>query len=150
MSLVTTARFLAGQRRLLRQSTRAVLPLPTGPAMPTRYARMLLDGIITANEADCALYESSRRLCCLHRGTARREHAGSHYRRGSRKSARSGRVGIGGKPRDGGTVDGGRDRGHSRSLRTSHRVKRADLLRHLKKHGCEFLREGNNHTVYVN
>jgi mRNA interferase HicA len=29
-------------------------------------------------------------------------------------------------------------------------VKRRDLLRHLEKHGCEFLREGANHTVYVN
>jgi predicted RNA binding protein YcfA (HicA-like mRNA interferase family) len=29
-------------------------------------------------------------------------------------------------------------------------VKRTDLLRHLEAHGCEFLREGGNHTVYVN
>jgi mRNA interferase HicA len=29
-------------------------------------------------------------------------------------------------------------------------VKRADLIRHLKRSGCEFLREGSNHTVYVN
>jgi mRNA interferase HicA len=29
-------------------------------------------------------------------------------------------------------------------------VKRRDLLRHLEKHGCEFLREGGNHTIYVN
>jgi len=29
-------------------------------------------------------------------------------------------------------------------------VKRADLIRHLERHGCEFLREGGNHTVYVN
>jgi hypothetical protein len=25
-------------------------------------------------------------------------------------------------------------------------MKRRDLLRHLEKHGCEFLREGGNHT----
>jgi mRNA interferase HicA len=29
-------------------------------------------------------------------------------------------------------------------------MKRIDLVRHLEKHGCEFLREGSNHTVYVN
>ena len=29
-------------------------------------------------------------------------------------------------------------------------MKRRDLIRHLKTHGCEFLREGGNHTVYVN
>ena len=26
----------------------------------------------------------------------------------------------------------------------------ADLIRHLERHGCEFLREGSNHTIYVN
>ena len=29
-------------------------------------------------------------------------------------------------------------------------MKRKDLMRHLEKNGCEFLREGTNHTVYVN
>jgi predicted RNA binding protein YcfA (HicA-like mRNA interferase family) len=29
-------------------------------------------------------------------------------------------------------------------------VKRRDLLRHLDRCGCELLREGANHTVYVN
>jgi mRNA interferase HicA len=29
-------------------------------------------------------------------------------------------------------------------------MKRRDLLRHLERHGCEFLREGGAHTVYVN
>ncbi len=29
-------------------------------------------------------------------------------------------------------------------------MKRADLVRHLEQHGCEFLREGGRHTVYVN
>jgi predicted RNA binding protein YcfA (HicA-like mRNA interferase family) len=29
-------------------------------------------------------------------------------------------------------------------------VKRSDLIRHLEAHGCEFLREGGNHTVYIN
>jgi mRNA interferase HicA len=29
-------------------------------------------------------------------------------------------------------------------------VKRRALLQHLKRHGCEFLREGTRHTVYVN
>ena len=29
-------------------------------------------------------------------------------------------------------------------------MKRRDLIRHLESHGCEFLREGGNHTVYVN
>ncbi len=29
-------------------------------------------------------------------------------------------------------------------------MKRRELIKHLKKHGCEFLREGGNHTVYVN
>jgi mRNA interferase HicA len=30
------------------------------------------------------------------------------------------------------------------------RMKWRDLLRHLEKHGCELLREGSNHTIYVN
>ena len=29
-------------------------------------------------------------------------------------------------------------------------MKRRDLVRHLEQHGCELLREGANHTVYVN
>jgi predicted RNA binding protein YcfA (HicA-like mRNA interferase family) len=29
-------------------------------------------------------------------------------------------------------------------------VKRRDLIRHLEVHGCELLREGGNHSVYVN
>ncbi len=29
-------------------------------------------------------------------------------------------------------------------------MKRTGLIRHLTKQGCEFLREGGNHTVYVN
>jgi mRNA interferase HicA len=29
-------------------------------------------------------------------------------------------------------------------------MKRKDLIRHLEKHYCEFLREGGNHTIYVN
>ena len=29
-------------------------------------------------------------------------------------------------------------------------MKRRELVRHLERHGCQFLREGGNHTVYVN
>jgi len=29
-------------------------------------------------------------------------------------------------------------------------MKRADLIRHIESHGCEFLREGAKHTVYFN
>ncbi len=29
-------------------------------------------------------------------------------------------------------------------------MKRADLIRHLEEQGCEKLREGGNHTIYVN
>jgi predicted RNA binding protein YcfA (HicA-like mRNA interferase family) len=29
-------------------------------------------------------------------------------------------------------------------------MKRKELIRHLEKCGCEFLREGGRHTVYVN
>ena len=29
-------------------------------------------------------------------------------------------------------------------------MKRLDLIRHLEAHGCQFLREGGNHTIYVN
>jgi len=29
-------------------------------------------------------------------------------------------------------------------------VKRRDVIRHLEQNGCEFLREGANHTIYVN
>ena len=29
-------------------------------------------------------------------------------------------------------------------------MKRRDFLRHLEVNGCEFLREGSNHTIYVN
>ena len=29
-------------------------------------------------------------------------------------------------------------------------MKRAELIRHLERHGCELLREGGSHTVFVN
>jgi len=29
-------------------------------------------------------------------------------------------------------------------------MKRVDLIRHLERHGCELMREGGNHTIYVN
>jgi mRNA interferase HicA len=29
-------------------------------------------------------------------------------------------------------------------------MKRRDLVRHLERNGCELLREGGNHTIYVN
>jgi mRNA interferase HicA len=29
-------------------------------------------------------------------------------------------------------------------------MKLRDLIRYLEKNGCEFLREGGNHTIYVN
>jgi len=29
-------------------------------------------------------------------------------------------------------------------------VKRFDLIHHLERHGCELLREGANHSLYVN
>jgi len=29
-------------------------------------------------------------------------------------------------------------------------MKRRDLIRHLEAHGCVLLREGGNHSVYVN
>ena len=29
-------------------------------------------------------------------------------------------------------------------------MKHRDIIRHLEEQGCEFLREGGNHTVYVN
>ena len=29
-------------------------------------------------------------------------------------------------------------------------MKLRDLIRHLEKYGCELLREGGNHSVYVN
>ena len=29
-------------------------------------------------------------------------------------------------------------------------MKRRDLIRHIEKNGCEFLREGGEHTVNVN
>jgi len=29
-------------------------------------------------------------------------------------------------------------------------MKHRDLVRHLEEHGCEFLREGGSHTIYVN
>lgn len=29
-------------------------------------------------------------------------------------------------------------------------MKRKDLIRHLEEHGCELLREGGSHTIYIN
>lgn len=29
-------------------------------------------------------------------------------------------------------------------------MKRKDLIKHLEKYGCELLREGGNHTIYIN
>lgn len=29
-------------------------------------------------------------------------------------------------------------------------MKRIDLIRHLEREGCNFIREGANHTIYIN
>ena len=29
-------------------------------------------------------------------------------------------------------------------------MKRRDVIRHLQEHGCELLRKGGNHSVYIN
>jgi mRNA interferase HicA len=29
-------------------------------------------------------------------------------------------------------------------------MKRAELIKHLEKNGCKLLREGSNHTIYIN
>jgi len=29
-------------------------------------------------------------------------------------------------------------------------MKRTELIRHIEKHGCKFVREGGNHTIYIN
>lgn len=29
-------------------------------------------------------------------------------------------------------------------------MKRVDLIKHLEEHGCRFVREGSNHTLYIN
>ncbi|MCA9837168.1 MAG: type II toxin-antitoxin system HicA family toxin [Trueperaceae bacterium] len=29
-------------------------------------------------------------------------------------------------------------------------MKRRDFIRHLEQNGCEFFREGSNHTVFIN
>jgi len=29
-------------------------------------------------------------------------------------------------------------------------MKRTDLVRHLENHGCQFVREGKEHTLYIN
>jgi predicted RNA binding protein YcfA (HicA-like mRNA interferase family) len=29
-------------------------------------------------------------------------------------------------------------------------VKRVELIRHLRAHGCVFFREGGNHSIYIN
>jgi predicted RNA binding protein YcfA (HicA-like mRNA interferase family) len=29
-------------------------------------------------------------------------------------------------------------------------MKRKDLIRYIESHGCEFVREGHSHTVYIN
>ena len=29
-------------------------------------------------------------------------------------------------------------------------MKRIDMVRHLESHGCELLREGSKHTLYIN
>jgi predicted RNase H-like HicB family nuclease len=43
----------------------------------------------------------------------------------------------------------GRDVGHSRATCADF-MKRIDLIRHMERHGAQLLREGGNHTVYVN
>src|SRR5580704_17709345 len=43
MSFVTTARLYFGHSRRLNRSTSAVFPEPTGPAIPTRNARIDVD-----------------------------------------------------------------------------------------------------------
>jgi len=29
-------------------------------------------------------------------------------------------------------------------------MKKKDLIKHIKKHGCVFFKEGSNHTLYIN
>jgi predicted RNA binding protein YcfA (HicA-like mRNA interferase family) len=29
-------------------------------------------------------------------------------------------------------------------------MKRRDLIRHIERHGCVFVREGGKHTIYIN
>ena len=44
----------------------------------------------------------------------------------------------------------GRSTRHPRALRTRISVKRRDVIQHLMQHGCDLLREGGRHSVYVN
>ena len=57
--------------------------------------------------------------------------------------------GSGVQPRSGRRDSAGK-RLHPRNLHARRPVKRRELVRHLKAHSCEFLREGGNHSVYVN
>lgn len=43
-----------------------------------------------------------------------------------------------------------RSRRYSRAPPNPGRVKRRDLLKHLEESGCELLRKGGKHTIYVN
>src|SRR5271166_5242292 len=101
------------------------------------------------NELDGRVYESARRLYCIRRRTARREHAGAKSGGGAREPKRGRRNGSGGEPCAVRAVSG-RRRGHSGDADPARSMKRIDLIRHLERHGCELLREGSNHTMFVN
>ncbi len=116
-----------------------------------RDRRSALDMIISYGpiELDCSVHESAGRLYSVRRGVAWCEHSGRNAGGGARQPGRGGRYGSGCEPRIIGAV-AGRGRYHPGNLGFTSSVKRADLIRHLEKHGCEFLREGSNHTMYVN
>src|SRR6266487_1342286 len=61
MSFVTTARFTWGHKLRLSRSTSAVLPLPTGPATPTRKARL---PVISKQKVSLRHGQLPRRLAC--------------------------------------------------------------------------------------
>src|SRR5271170_2246658 len=61
MSLVTTARLMRGQSWRVSWSTSAVLPEPTGPAMPTRYA--LAESVGSIALASCGPFVVRRSMC---------------------------------------------------------------------------------------
>src|ERR1700738_2848353 len=63
MSFVTTARLYFGQSRRLNRSTSAVFPEPTGPAIPTRNARVESCLRIFPPAAGARLAASSPPLC---------------------------------------------------------------------------------------
>jgi len=97
----------------------------------------------------CGIPESPRRIYWIRRGASRCQYPRSNARGGSIQPGGSCLPGLGSEPHSCRRIPQGAEC-HQRDFGIYLLMKRRDLTRYLEDHDCEFLREGANHTVYVN